>query len=449
MPPNLDNATSKADVALILDNPKRDLSGIARLASELVQRKLSVAIVGFNIYGEKGVIESINPALILLNYYRKSNWKFVSRLRWKYPKIIFTALETEGLFPSLNHWNAVLPRKCITRSSLDAYFSWGAAHGNYLRTTGHFRKVRITVTGQPRFDVYASAKGRKLNSETRCILINTNFPLANPRFSTPALEAKGTALYTGERRAKALIERAANSLLEFKHLTRVLAKEFSNWEIRIRPHPFESPQPYEELVESHGNVTLSQHSQVDADLQEAAFLVQLDCTTGIEAALLGTPSAWPGWIPSQAEQTKVRKHLPKAETLEQLIGRIRSAIAEGVTRGTPNLVDTESLLSDYVCTTDGKSAERLAKTIENLVISRRTIRQIRWLLVPCQLATLPGHLSSILKDSIQSNSRKAESQPLKQWQRTAKRFGRQEIERALPELKDKIQEREWGVIVYP
>ena len=70
-------------------------------------------------------------------------------------------------------------------------------------------------------------------------------------------------------------------------MVRVLSQQHRDHQIIIRPHPSESHDPWRQLAAELPNVSVVYEGNVAEWLLAAELLIHNNCTTGVEAYLLG------------------------------------------------------------------------------------------------------------------------------------------------------------------
>jgi hypothetical protein len=73
---------------------------------------------------------------------------------------------------------------------------------------------------------------------------------------------------------------------EFRSLIRVLAREFPDRHVVVRPHPIEGHKLYQDSFRDLDNVFVDDRGPVRRWIEAAAAVVHHDCTTGAEALLM-------------------------------------------------------------------------------------------------------------------------------------------------------------------
>ena len=221
-------------VALIVDHPQRDLAGLVLTAFELCQYGVTCHLVPLNLqYNE---LFALAPEFVVLNYVRRGTEGLARDLAAA--ESSFGLLDTEGIV-----WAQL---QGLYRAPLGglAPASWlgsavSACGGRILRSiwprTACFPAERLHVTGCPRFDLYAPqwrsviAEAVDLEgSPSPRVLLNTQYSMTNPRFSTVDEHVRHFRLVLGwsdaEIEHRMTIEREA--VVQTVTLVRNLALDF-------------------------------------------------------------------------------------------------------------------------------------------------------------------------------------------------------------------------------
>jgi surface carbohydrate biosynthesis protein len=152
-----------------------------------------------------------------------------------------------------------------------------------------FPDARITVTGSARIDLSLAAArgGARPGKAADYILFNTNFPLTNSLWG----DAEAAAAQLAKAGLADVPERVAFETARRESLTPVLAWAVDALDrpIVIRPHPAENPQTWQALAAGKHHVRVVTGESPGPWLAGAALVVHADCTTGLEAAVMGRP----------------------------------------------------------------------------------------------------------------------------------------------------------------
>lgn len=249
---------------------------------------------------------------------------------------------------------------------------WGPRLANHVVGLGLLNPARTSVTGCARFDFYHEAwRGVLLPSETRSdkhfqVLVNTNFSVVNPRFTTPEKNAAYCEReYGWSRDSITKVTNAETAAIDATiDLVHQLATERPDYSFVLRPHPFESPAPYQERLCVKPNVSVNSDGPVQPQIGTAAVVVQRSCTTAIESVAAGVPTLSPKWIPApylmpMAEAVSVPCESP-ADLLECIDG-IRTQAYQPLA-SLQKEIDT--VIGEWFYCIDGRAHNRVCDAIE-------------------------------------------------------------------------------------
>lgn len=322
-------------IALVVDNPFRDLPALVLVATKLCQVSIKCYLVPFNLCNKE--LQYLLPDFVLLNYVRKNNESFVKFLNSLGIKV--GILETEGIFNQIPSYSnsllgngtnvgatsdydeffVTMANDKETRDGIDCYCAWNNNFAEYLKVNKWFKPENVIVTGLPRTDLFHS-KWKILslsivpyiNSIAQpMVLINSSFPFVSPQFQSTEQEIKMMVkvFHYSEKYIKEWIEIEKTARNLFIELTNALVKEFSEINFVYRPHPFENENQYKELLVSKPNLHIIRKGTLDGWLHHSSALIHYrNCTTNIEAGLAGIPVLTADWLP-------VHKHMPILENI--------------------------------------------------------------------------------------------------------------------------------------
>jgi surface carbohydrate biosynthesis protein len=295
-------------VALIVDNPYRDLPGLVLVATRLCQQGVTCYLVPFNLQNHE--ISFLTPDFVLLNYLRKTNESFA----WYLTKlgIGFGILDTEGaVYQSLDAFAWTMATNPYVRKQASVFCSWGPRFAEHASSAGWYGADQMIVTGSPRFDYYAAPwrqAALRVTADTGrygsgLVLVNGSFPIANPQFQSPEAEVEMYVKHFGMDRRDVLASQRSQrgAMLELVALVNRLAERFSRVAFVYRPHPFENLSTYKRLLKRRDNLRLIKSGTVDGWILRSRAVIQWSCSTAIEAAIAGVPALSPAWIPARAQ----------------------------------------------------------------------------------------------------------------------------------------------------
>lgn len=357
-------------IALIVDNPFRDLPSLVLTALEICREHGVCFLVPASLkYPETWCLA---PDFVLLNNLRVDKLWFVRRALEAGMRL--GVLDTEGgVFTSLEHYGRDLVKEPEVLQGISCFCSWGPRLAEFAVQSGWFSPQQVQVTGLPRFDFYTEPWRRAALALTAdaagfpppLVLLNSNFSLANPLFRTPeeAAQAKMQLWDREETTVQRELETERQALAQLVALARRLAERLPEIHFVYRPHPFENPGTYRHRLAGRPNLHLVKRGAVDGWILRACAVVQRGCSTAIEASLAGLPALAPSWIPAVHDLEAVESVSIPCPTEDDLIERLRSAAA-----GHPNLPTTVQanlgrVLSDWFFTVDGRGHQRVAQTV--------------------------------------------------------------------------------------
>lgn len=344
-------------VCLIVDNPLRDLDGLVLLARTFAMRGIDAALVP--LYSQAFDIAALGPDLVIANYARLNNRDLLIDYRRRGIRV--GVLDTEGVGGRSMEEFAQISAHAGAQEIVDFYCAWGPAQFEVLQPI--FGET-LKLTGCPRFDFCApkwQAALRKPGSEPGYVLINTNFPAVNPRFSGGSAAEAKAAVRAGfsEDVAEQYLQRARSAMLGMIAVTRSLAEHLPHRRFVLRPHPFESLEPYRSL-EDLANVALHQEGTSLDWLAASRLLVHLNCSTAIEANMLGRSAISPAWLDHEAIRvpgpSSVSIH---ANTEGQLIDLVETAFGDKPLAHPA--IARQTVIDAYYGPIDGRAAERVAE----------------------------------------------------------------------------------------
>ena len=368
-------------IALIVDNPMRDLPGLVLVGAHLVNAGATVYLVPMNL--QQWEVFSLAPDYVLVNYCRKNNEVLLGRMMRAGIRV--GVLDTEGgVLSSLESYGQTLASDAFVRASVTSFMSWGPVLADFAVRSRWFEPGQVDVTGSPRFDFYhkgwRSAALRFTNisgdQQQPLVMFNGNFPLANPQFYTRAEERKQLVRafgFTAEE-VDAWQTAQANGLKGLTTLANTLAKTFSAVRFVYRPHPFESLEPYRGLLEPVSNLELVRKGTVDTWLLRSSAVIQRSCSTAIEAAMAGTVALSPSWLPTAREMVAANAVSYCCATPEEMKDVLRSVLSGTFTPPPAIRHALTRIIDDWFTAVDGQAGERVARTILNGLPSRRNGR---------------------------------------------------------------------------
>jgi surface carbohydrate biosynthesis protein len=348
-------------VCLIVDNPLRDLDGLVVVGLQLARMGMEVWLTP--MYEQALDVRAISADIVLLNYIRSNN--LAHALAYRQEGIRVGVLDTEGVGGKTPAEFASLVSVSGGAGAMDFYCVWGPAQQHALTDARIVPDDRLALTGCPRYDYCAHPWRNALQKprdEPGYVLVNTNFPIVNPRFSRGSADEVDAAVKAGYSRevAEAYVRDARIAQAGILELVESMLIRWPGQRFVLRPHPFES-NDYYRVLERHGNYALRQEGTSVEWLNQARALVHLNCSTAVEAALLGKPAISPAWLDAPVMRALGPSSVSyMAESKEALYAALESVFEDSRNEG---FKVTNQPLEDLYHEIDGHAAERVARTI--------------------------------------------------------------------------------------
>ena len=276
-------------VALIVDNPKRDLRGTVLTAYQLARAGCRAAVVP--MYAQGYDIPLLAPDIVLLNYIRQGNEELARSYREL--GIRLAVMDTEGGILSRkglrepNTWAASL-RDAGLAALVDDYFFWGDAVREAFLANSGLRPEQLHLTGCPRYDLCAPPWNAALAyRRSGFVLVNTNFSAINPAFTRSSEAEKQIFRSLGWSDAYIAEWFAQLESLFPRYLDEVeaMARAMPGQSVVVRPHPFENRERYERRFADVPNIEVDGSGDVLNMIHEAKCIVHLNCGTSVDALL--------------------------------------------------------------------------------------------------------------------------------------------------------------------
>lgn len=361
--------------AAIVDHPQRDLLGLSLVSAHLATMNHRLDLVSADSASRHLTRGKFD--LVLVNYVRDNNRRLLLRILAAGQKVV--VLDTEGgVFETPVHFERTLSTDRELFGKLSCYLTWGDRTRDILVEGNYISSENVLATGQPRFDVYrdpyvnsmrslAERRTRKLRPR---VLVNFNYPIAQPRFGTPESEllALVERMSWPKEEAARLQSRQAEARIAMLSLVELVASQVPSIELAIRPHPFEHIGDYLKLTKRHTNVVFAGNSPIHDWIVSSDVVLQRGCTTAIEAWLAGSRAISPKWIDSDRDETIADKMSFEVQTSSDLVEICTTLGAQGSlpreVRGyQPSPQHVEKVV-DWVGPCDGESARRVAIALD-------------------------------------------------------------------------------------
>ncbi len=255
------------------------------------------------------------------------------------------------------------------------FFAWGEVQAADLLSGAPEAGDKVRISGNPRFDLLrpewrgifapqAEALSRRFGPY---LLLNSNFSRYNHfmgcDFWIETLQQRGIITTATQlavfRHWRDVIGQVFDA---FKKALPVLAQAFPDHRLIVRPHPSEDHEVWRNLAQGLSNVEVVCEGSVIPWLLAAEAVLHNNCTTGLEAYVLGRPVV--AYRPACDEV--LDSELPngvsrQAYDLDELVVAIGEVLAGG-----PASVDS-ALAARYVAALDGPLAsERVVAALDEI-----------------------------------------------------------------------------------
>lgn len=478
-------------IALIVDNPYRDLPGLVLLARGLAARGATCFLIPYNLREQE--LWSLAPDFALLNFVRLVNESWIDRLANS--GITVGILDTEGsIFSPIpsdaleNPEAAELARDKASKTIIDylitiarnpkvrrkiaCYLAWSKDVGDFLQINGLFTSEQIKVTGAPRTDLLTPQyrPASKAMSEYASgytppvVMINASFPMANPAFLT--LEQEIDLMVKNFHYRREYVEGFAKAqtrgLRGITKLANELARTFPEATFIVRPHPFEGMAAYRFTLDELPNLLLRKQGTVEGWLLRASALIQIGSSTAVEAAVLGVPSFTPTWLPLHAPVPVSTLASEEVASIEELKDKLRGIFAKGYQPSPAKQQDIAKGIRMAYGEIDGRAHERAADAImetiaQHPVNAERILHKCRkhvfmspikgpnWrkrlYFYICRLTGRSVHWSWLrMKDVVQKKL---------PWDQSDKKFNLEQVQSMLRAIDESSPARDAGIVAEP
>lgn len=269
--------------------------------------------------------------------------------------------------------------------AIDHFFAWGARQSEDICAVLGERFNNIVVSGNPRIDllrpevrnIFASKANKISRRYGDVILINTRFRAINNGDDSAtdyiAYLRRVGKIRTLEHEAffKRLIRLQEKVLPFFTKLIPVLSKGFPDHTIVVRPHPSERNDLWLKAAEGLRNVKVVYEGNVNEWLMSCDVMIHSNCTTGVEAFMLGRPAI--SYRP--AKDPEVESELSDEVSLKASSESEIVLLVQKILNGGPLLSREErdhqiAYAKQYIANIDGRLAcDRVMDCLDGLNLS--------------------------------------------------------------------------------
>jgi surface carbohydrate biosynthesis protein len=283
---------TRFSIGYVVDHPKRDLPGAVQFAHALVSRNCDAYIIP--LYEQAHDVPLLHLDALVVNFARPANLSLVRA--YHAMNLPVWVMDTEGGNHTVAGSNTPTRLGQLLRERgfsqlLAGHFFWGDKLRSVFAEESGIPPERLVTTGCPRFD-YASSRWAGLLAPTRepgYVLVNSNYPLINPRFSS-SLDVERQAMVSAGWEATyvdRLIGDLQQAFTSFTEATAAIAARLPHRRFVYRPHPFENHEFYKGRFSNLPNVVVDGEGSVLAAIAHASCIVHLNCATAVEGMMLG------------------------------------------------------------------------------------------------------------------------------------------------------------------
>ena len=287
-------------VHIPIEKKHRELMSKLLVALELTSRGIPV-VIGHSrsLYANA---RNLPPGLMFLKGMNRAQYKIIAQLPSAGHKPVACDEEAMGARGPL----LVKDTWAETQPLMAKVLCQGPEHRDVLMKERGFTAAQLAITGNPRIDLL-----RPPFIETWCrqaadivrehgpfVLVNTDMSATNSRFHDLDHYRKVLVqigwLNESSEEDRRLLEHHLNhdqsNMDAVSDFARAMRAAMPEGKIVLRPHPAEDDGRWHDLARETGNLTVVPDSEPVPWLLAARGLVHTGCTTGVEAAILGTPS---------------------------------------------------------------------------------------------------------------------------------------------------------------
>ncbi|MDH4319694.1 MAG: hypothetical protein OEV64_15015, partial [Desulfobulbaceae bacterium] len=306
-------------------------------------------------------LPSMPPGIYVDKSTARSKEKWFARFRRLGNKLV--AWDEEGLV--IQEEQYIKSRFSVASfDQLEKFFAWGPTQAEVICREYPAAREKIINAGNPRFDMlrpevrgFYAAGAEELRKEYgRIILFNTNFGFYNHfRGKVKAKEIfMKSSTHKGEQFIVDWIDFQEDLFKHFVEMIPWLSSSFPKHSIVVRPHPSESIKGWENAVGGYENVKVVQRGSVLEWISASDLMIHSNCTTGIEAFLLGVPSIAYRPVLSEKYETKLPNDVStNIYSFNELQDVVEDIIIKGNGKKYTESVTLKQTASRYISNIDG------------------------------------------------------------------------------------------------
>jgi surface carbohydrate biosynthesis protein len=261
---------------------------------------------------------------------------------------------------------------------LERFFCWGENHAHDMVDTLRCNGDKIVVTGNPRFDLhrtdlrafFADRVERIRRRYGPYILITTKFSQHNGYFSKDAALQKMKVLGkvqndAQEQEARGQMEFHRAGFLGFMEAIDAISRHYPDHTIMVRPHPSERHDPWKAKAATLPNVEVMCEGNVAEWILGADLLIHNNCTTGVEAYLLGKPAiSYRPLCDPRFDLFLPNALSAEAFDLNELLAMVEQTMSGKIPSGARSESEKADLARRYIANVEGRHAsERMVDAL--------------------------------------------------------------------------------------
>lgn len=369
----------KKSILVVVPYKARDLEGLALVGYHLKNR-FGCEVLFTNGYGLELKILKSSPDILVLDHlawdFKVAQAKLAAGLGIK-----VVILPTEGLFQ--DEEGAVRRAGKLHKAAdiPDKYLTWGDYPRRALIKQKLMTEEQVQIAGCPRFDFYREPYLSLMISKAELVeklgFINPDAPLILWATNTPYASRNADVMLARQTQkagkpsaeVKIHIEDHLIQFREHSNLIVNLARRHPEYNFVIKVHPAEWINSYLEICAANPNIKLAYNAPIREFIYHCDILLQRNCTTATEGWMLKKPvlnlEIGEAKRPVRAEY-KIANH--RVFGLEETDSAIKSYL-EGMPVPHQQIVARERFIKDFYGEIDGKSAERCAAAINEILES--------------------------------------------------------------------------------
>jgi surface carbohydrate biosynthesis protein len=377
-------------VHLLCDHKWRDLPNLVAL--KLLLERSGYQVLISTTKDAAAMISAFRPDCVVFNHlFASNNQELAKTLRDNGVAVV--VLPTEGAVrPELR---ALASGEFAQEWSMDFFLAWGEQSAGDVRARWNMPEEAVPVTGCARFDFYAPRFRAAITSRSEFCRVHELDP-EKPIVTWASAYAYAELDKNPAGRAKFLAEIEANGVAECNRRIKVdpadlpgyhaegrraalqafaaLAKARSDLQFIIRPHPVEPRAAYQEVIEKLDlrNVRFCPQDYIWNVLNAADVHLHRQCTTSVEAWIWKKPTVEMGMDRMEAHPWPDREAGSEIARDEgELIDIVGRYVERGARVGDALLEYRDRYVSEWFGPQDGRSCERAASAMHDLLVRRR------------------------------------------------------------------------------